>query len=62
MSLYFHSVRGPEQLARAKRNVCQYYDTVGYMEDMKGFLEVVEHLYPKYFKGAVDIYEEKGDD
>ena len=47
-------------LARAKRNVCQFYDIVGYMEDMRGFLEVVQYLYPKYFYGIVDVYEAKG--
>ena len=27
---------------------------------MRGFVEVVEHLYPRYFTGILDVYDRKG--
>ena len=51
---------GPESLARAKYHVCKYYDTVGIIDDMRGFVEVLEHLYPSLMSGIVDIYDESG--
>ena len=54
------SVRSQKSLNQAKRNVINYYGAVGYMEDMRGFISVLEERYPFFFNGALKIYDEKG--
>ena len=44
-------------MARAKYNVEYYYSVVGMTEDMVGFLEVMEYVFPGYFKGAPELYK-----
>ena len=58
--LFFSLRHGAEALARAKYNVCRYYDSVGITEDMRSFVEVLEHLYPSLMSGIVNVYDETG--
>ena len=66
MILYVMYVTSPSRhktrdaLDRAIHNVCKHYSIVGYLENMEDFLGAVEYLYPKYFRGAPDIYNSKG--
>ena len=60
LTYYFYRQHGAEALARAKYNVCRYYDSVGITEDMRSFVEVLEHLYPSLMSGIVDIYDKAG--
>ena len=43
-------------LAMAKQNLVKEYAVVGLMDDMLGFFEVLEYLFPSMCKGAPHIY------
>jgi len=47
-------------LNQAKRNLVEKYLVVGVTEDLDSFVEIVEWLLPKFFKGATDIYKKEG--
>ena len=40
----------------AKQNIERYYPVVGVLEHMNETLTVLEHYWPKYFKGALYAY------
>ena len=40
----------------AKQNVERHYPVVGILEKMNETLTVLEHYWPKYFKGATEAY------
>ena len=45
-------------LQLAKRNVAEHYTVVGVLERYREFLQVLEHYFPKLFKGIVELYDE----
>ena len=47
-----------EALEQAKINVQKHFAVVGYLERYQEFLETVEHLFPLYFRNALDIYKD----
>ena len=44
-------------LQLAKRNVAEHYTVVGVLERYREFLQVLEHYFPKLFKGIVELYD-----
>ena len=44
-------------IQETKRNIERNYFVIGVLEDFKSFLKMVEQLLPKYFDGALEIYE-----
>jgi len=47
-------------LNEAKRNLVEKYLVVGVTEDLDSFVEVVEWLLPKFFRGAAEVYKKEG--
>jgi len=47
-------------LDQAKRNLVEKYLVVGITEDLDSFVDVVEWLLPKFFKGAGSLYRNEG--
>jgi len=47
-------------LNEAKRNLAEKYLVVGVTEDLESFVEVVEWLLPKFFRGASDLFTKEG--
>ena len=45
-------------LQLAQRNVAEHYRVVGVLERYREFLQVLEHYFPKLFKGIVELYDE----
>ena len=45
-------------LQLAKRNVAEHYTVVGILERYREFLQVLDHYFPKLFKGIVELYDE----
>ena len=43
----------------AKTNVLRNYLVLGTLERYDEFLAVLEHMLPQYFKGIVDLYNQK---
>ncbi len=58
------SFRTPSEasLQRAKQNVIQYYTLVGIAEELPGFMQVLEHIAPRYFKSAHKVFTDNGKD
>lgn len=48
----FCSTATSKSMAHAKKNIERFYVVVGYLEDYKGMLKVLEKLLPAFFKGA----------
>lgn len=44
-------------LNKAKQNVNRYFPVVGYLENMQGFLELCEKVWPQFFRGATKVYK-----
>jgi len=47
-------------LHQAKRNLVEKYLVVGVTEDLESFIEIVEWLLPKFFRGAASLYKQEG--
>ena len=45
---------------QAKRNLAEKYLVVGVTEDLESFIEIVEWLLPKVFRGAASLYKQEG--
>ena len=45
---------------QAKRNLVEKYLVVGVTEDLESFIEIVEWLLPKFFRGATSLYKQEG--
>ena len=45
---------------QAKRNLVEKYLVVGVTEDLESFIEIVEWLLPKFFRGAASLYKQEG--
>ena len=43
-------------LMQAKRNAESEFDVIGYLENYEQFIEVVQYMFPQYFKGALELY------
>ena len=48
-------------LTQAKRNAENEFDVIGYLDNYEQFIEVVEYVFPQYFKGALKLYYEISD-
>ena len=49
-------------LAQAKQNVIRYFPVVGYLEKFDELVEVLEAVWPRFYRGAVGLYRQiKGD-
>ena len=46
-----------EAFSRAKENL-KHYPVVGYLDNIEGFLRVLEHLWPSFFLGARAVYKD----
>ena len=44
-------------LEQAKRNLLENYLLVGVTERMRDFIGLLEHLIPRFFKGALDHFD-----
>ena len=45
-------------LGQAKKNAIESFDVVGYLEQYEQFVQVVEYIFPQYFKGALKVYRD----
>ena len=45
-----------EALVQAKRNLVEHYALVGLTERLPDFIALLEHTFPRFFKGALDYY------
>ncbi|CAG0916779.1 unnamed protein product [Notodromas monacha] len=52
----------PHALKMAKKNVEKHYAVVGVLEDFNKTLTVLSHYVPRFFRGAVPLYQDQGDE
>ena len=48
-------------LNEAKYNVDKHFAVVGVMEDLHGFFQILEYLFPDYFRGASALFYDHGE-
>ena len=54
------NVRPETALPVAKRRLEEDYSVVGLNEDLLGFFQLLEVMFPSFFRGAPEIYKENG--
>ena len=54
------NVRQETALPIAKRRLEEDYSVVGLNEDLLGFFQLLEVMFPSFFRGAPEIYKENG--
>ena len=49
-----------DAVALAKRNIQQFYLSIGLLEELPAFLATLEYLLPDFFAGIGALYKETG--
>lgn len=58
MSFYFRVPGSEWALEQAKHNLATKYFLVGVTEEMEDFVALMEYSLPRFFKGALKLYNE----
>ncbi len=59
VNLVFRNISS-STLKKAKQNIEKYYAVVGVLEQLEEFLFTLEGVLPRFFSGALDLYEIQG--